>query len=50
MYKKKMLFSDIRTTNNIKALDLERDDEFRAGEAFVHSRVPAQRASSKSNS
>lgn len=41
-----MLFSDVRSTNNIKALDLE-GDEFRVVEAFVLSRVPAE--SSKSN-
>lgn len=50
MYKKrKTLFSNIRTTNNIKALDKQGDDEFRVGGAFVHSRVPAERTPSKSN-
>ena len=42
-----MLFSDIRSTNNIKVVDLE-GDEFRVGGAFVHVRVPAEGASSKS--
>jgi len=46
--KRKVLFSDVRSPNNMKALDLE-GDEFRLVGAFVHSRVPAEGASSKSN-
>lgn len=42
--KGKVPFSDVRTTNNIKALGLEGDD-FRVDGAFVHFRVPAEEAS-----
>lgn len=34
-----MLFSDIRTTNNIQALGLEGKDELRVGEACAHPRL-----------
>ena len=39
-----MPFSDVRTTNNIKALNLKGDD-FRVDGAFVLLRVPAEEAS-----
>ena len=41
---KKVPFSDVRTTNNVKALNLKGDD-FRVDGAFVLLRVPAEEAS-----
>lgn len=41
---RKVPFSDIRSINNVKALDLEGDD-FRVDRAFVLFRVPAEEAS-----